>query len=274
MAVAKVECPECGKVLKPAKPLTPGKKVRCPKCGAVFTVPGTAEEETPAVQEAIRKAAPASKKAGPAKPKAAPAPEPKKPALDEDDDGAAYGMLKEPGEEEEDEEDKKPKINDVPDLEVKNPRGPATLALAMPSNLLMLWGALMCVGCLVSMAVATWPFMFTEHGTAVTPLEARKEYAKRNPPKRKPGEKEKVKRDDKEEAEPDVKYDELTTKPNGGELAVFDDLKEDDVIFRIWWAVLSVVLLIYAGIMAFSSVQMQNLEDLTAGRWPAPSWAW
>lgn len=261
MAVAKVECPECGKVLKPTKPLTPGKKVRCPKCDAVFTVPGMAEEETPAVQEAIRKAAPAAKKAAPAKPKAAPAPEPKKPVLDDDDDGGSYGVLKEPGEDEEDDEDKKPKINYVPDLEVKNPCGPATLALALPSNLLMLWGALMCVGCLVSLAVATWPFMFTEDGTAVTPAEARKEYARRNPPKKKEGEKQQLTKENKDEAEPEVKLEDLKDKPNGGERAVYDELKEDSTVFRIWWAVLSVVLLIYAGIMAFSSVKMQNLES-------------
>src|SRR5262249_35210550 len=44
MAV-KIDCPECGATLKPAKPLTPGKKVRCPKCANVFVVPGAEEEE-------------------------------------------------------------------------------------------------------------------------------------------------------------------------------------------------------------------------------------
>jgi phage FluMu protein Com len=258
MAVAKVECPECGKVLKPAKPLTPGKKVRCPKCNAVFTVPGAPEEEAPERQEAIRKAAPAAKKAAPAKPNAASPSEPKKPLLDEDDEGGTYSFVKEPGEEEdEDEEEKKPKINYVPDLEVKDPRGPATLALALPSNLLMLWGALMVVGCLGSLATATWPFMFTEDGTAVTPLEARKKYEKDHPPKDKKQQQGKK----SEEADPEVKLEDLKDKPDGGERAVYDELKEDDIIFRIWWAILSVLVLILGAFIAFSSVKMQNLES-------------
>jgi hypothetical protein len=264
MAVAKVECPECGKELKPAKPLTPGKKVRCPKCNAVFTVPGTPEDEAPARQEAISKAAPSAKKAAPAKPQVAPPAEPKKPSLDDDDDGGGgtYSFLKEPGEEEgEDEDEKTPKINYVPDLEVKDPRGPATLALALPSNLLMLWGALMVVGCLASMAVATWPFMFTEDGTAVTPLQARKEFAKKHPPKQKEGEKQQVKRENSEQADPEVKLEDLTEKPDGGERAVYEELKDDDVTFRIWWAILSVLVLILGAFIAFSSVKMQNLES-------------
>src|SRR5262252_6562983 len=36
MAVSKIICPECKKVLKPTKPLPEGKKVTCPKCGANF----------------------------------------------------------------------------------------------------------------------------------------------------------------------------------------------------------------------------------------------
>ena len=259
MPVTKVACPKCGKELKPAKPLTPGKKVRCPKCSDVFTVPGEAGDEAPAPEAAIRKAAPAARKAAPAKPKAAPPPETKKPVLDDDDDGGgAYGLVQEPGDEEDDDE-KKPKINYVPDLEVKDPRGPATLALAMPSNLLMLWGALMCVGSLLSLAVATWPFLFTEDSTAVTPLEARKKFAQTHPPKGKQGQQQNTAK--KDEAEPEVKLEDLTDKPDGGERAVYEELKEEDMWIRIWWAIGSVALFIYGGFMAFSSVKMQNLES-------------
>jgi len=264
MAVAKVECPECGKVLKPTKPLTPGKKVRCPKCDAVFTVPGAAEDEAPVVKEAIRKAgAPAPKKAAPAKPKTAPPPEPKKPSLDEDDDGGSYGIVKEPGEVSEEEEEKKPKINYVPDLEVKDPRGPATLALALPSNVLMLIGALQFFGYLVGVAVATWPFMFTEQGTSVTPLEARKEFERTHRKKVEGNQPQAAKKD---EAEPEVKFEDLTTKPDGGELAVFEELKEEDTWRRIIWAIGCVVGAALGGVTAFAAVKMQNLESYR--------WAW
>ena len=44
-----------------------------------------------------------------------------------------------------DEEDRKPKIEYAPDLTVKDPRGPASAALATPSSLITLLGAIMCV---------------------------------------------------------------------------------------------------------------------------------
>ena len=258
MAVAKVECPECGVVLKPTKPLTPGKKVRCPKCSHVFTVPG-AEEEAPLPNAAVRKAedAPLPKKAA-AKPKPAAAPAPKKPAIDDDDDGGTYGLLKEPGakDADEDEEDKKPKINYAPDLTVTDPRGPATAVLALPSNWIMLIGALICVGSIVGMAIATWPFMFTERGTSVTPLDARKEYTRRNPPKQATGQPPPLKVD-KDEAEPEVKYEDLKEP----EIAVFDEMKEEETITRVIWAVAFVLLLVFGLFMSFSSVKMTNLES-------------
>src|SRR5262245_65987179 len=100
MAVAKVECPQCGKVLKPAKPLTPGKKVRCPNCEAVFRVPGAeaAGDEAAVPQDAIRKEAPAQapKKAA-ARPQ--PAPPPGAPKLDEDEEGGIYRFIEERSEE-------------------------------------------------------------------------------------------------------------------------------------------------------------------------------
>src|SRR5262245_10623617 len=45
MSLTKLECPECGKVLKPARPVTPGKKVRCRKCEAVFVAEGDEGED-------------------------------------------------------------------------------------------------------------------------------------------------------------------------------------------------------------------------------------
>src|SRR6266542_2472637 len=117
MAVAKIDCPECGATLKPAKPLTPGKKVRCPKCDHVFVVPGAEDEEE---QEAPARKAPAKAATGKgtrdsgsgrkSPPAEEPAPPPKKKA-DEDEEGGVYGVVQEPKLEGdgEDEEDSKPK---------------------------------------------------------------------------------------------------------------------------------------------------------------------
>src|SRR5207247_632211 len=107
MAVAKIDCPECGATLKPAKPLTPGKKVRCPKCDNVFVVPGAEieeEQEVPArkarVDKVSRKSAPAEE----------PAPPPQMKPLDDEDEGGIYGLVQEPDEEKAAQEERKPKV--------------------------------------------------------------------------------------------------------------------------------------------------------------------
>ena len=42
-----VSCPQCGAVLKPVKPLTPGQKVKCPKCGTGFTYQAAPQSDKP-----------------------------------------------------------------------------------------------------------------------------------------------------------------------------------------------------------------------------------
>src|SRR2546428_8720790 len=98
MAVAKIDCPECGATLKPAKPLRPGKKVRCPKCDNVFVVPGgeDEDEEVPA-RKTKAAAGKVTRKPAPA-PEPPPPPPPVKPV--DDEGGGVYGLLKEPGAEE------------------------------------------------------------------------------------------------------------------------------------------------------------------------------
>src|SRR5438034_5487153 len=100
MAVSRISCPECDAVLKPAKPVPVGKKVKCPRCGSTFTV----TEEVPADGAAPRKAearpkpAPAERRgvSPPVKKKPAPArPAPKRPA-DEDEEGGAYAVVRDP----------------------------------------------------------------------------------------------------------------------------------------------------------------------------------
>ena len=39
MASAKLTCPECKTVLRPSKPVAPGKKIKCPKCAGIAPIP-------------------------------------------------------------------------------------------------------------------------------------------------------------------------------------------------------------------------------------------
>jgi hypothetical protein len=50
-------CPECGKVLRSAKPIPAGKKITCPTCTAVFPMPEPDDEDTAAVSEKPRRPA-------------------------------------------------------------------------------------------------------------------------------------------------------------------------------------------------------------------------
>ena len=264
MAVAKIDCPECGATLKPAKPLTPGKKVRCPKCDHVFVVPGAEDEEE---QQAPARKAPAKAAAGKGRksaPPEEPAAPPKKKA-DEDEDGGVYGVIQEPkagGDSEDEEDDGKPKIEYVPNLEVKDPRGPATAALAIPSNGILGFGALLCILSVVSFCVAIWPFLFTKWSTAVTPYEAKKEYDKRNPKK---GKQENQKSEKKEEEDSfpdqDAIMEEIDKKGNEKMRAVWDELVDDDRETRIIWACISVVAAAFFLVTAYAGVKMQNIES-------------
>jgi hypothetical protein len=138
MALTKLVCPECGKVLRPAKPVPAGRKVRCPKCEAVF-VAGEEEDD-----EADEDEKPAAKKKQPAaKAKAAEAPAKKKAAGDDEEEGTY--VLKRDADDDED----KPKINYVPNTKVKDLRGPAVQILTAPTNLLIRSGFVGVLGCIV-----------------------------------------------------------------------------------------------------------------------------
>jgi uncharacterized Zn finger protein (UPF0148 family) len=149
MALTKLVCPECSKVLRPARPVAPGKKVRCPKCEFVF-VAGEDEDEDDAEEEEERpkKKKPAAKAAAPAK-KAPPA---KKPADGEEEEGA-YGIA---GGGEEDDEGK-PKISYAPDSSVKDLRGPAVAIVTPPTNLLIRSGFIGVFGCIVLLLLLAIP---------------------------------------------------------------------------------------------------------------------
>src|SRR5947209_4153601 len=101
--MAKITCPECGNVMRPAKPLKAGKRVKCSECGADFLVEDEVEEARPA--KTAKATAKAAAKADPAPPKKKKKAEKKddkpakpadgKPSFDDDeDDGpATYGYI-------------------------------------------------------------------------------------------------------------------------------------------------------------------------------------
>ncbi len=157
MAVTKLTCPECSTVLRPAKPLPPGKKVKCPRCDTVFTSGGDDEEPDQEEERPNRAARKAPARAGAAKAKTGKA----KGARDEapkksgDDDEGAYKFL----DDKKDEEDK-PEINYAPDMSIKDLRGPAVAILMSPSNKLALMGILGVFGWLALIVMLMIPALF------------------------------------------------------------------------------------------------------------------
>lgn len=137
MSLTQLECPECGKVLKPARPVTPGKKVRCPKCEAVFVAAG----DTEGIKAEKDEDGPRKKKAGPA---AKTKPDDKKASAEEEEEGA-YGLIRDS----EEDEANRPKIKYAPDTSVKDLRGPAVATLTNPTNWLIRSGFIGVFGCLV-----------------------------------------------------------------------------------------------------------------------------
>jgi hypothetical protein len=157
MAVTKITCPECDAVLKPAKPLTPGKRVKCPKCGHPMTIPDDEPEPAPpkkAKVDGVKKKS-ADKRV---KEKSASSKPPEKAAArsghDEDDEGGAtYGFVQE-------EEKEGPGINYAPDTSIKDLRGPAQAAVVKPTNFVILMGALGFFGWLIFLIVLLVPVCF------------------------------------------------------------------------------------------------------------------
>jgi hypothetical protein len=252
MPVSKLNCPECDALLRPAKPLPAGKSVKCPKCGASFMVPGQAEE--------IKKGKPSAdrpKSAPPPKSPAAAATPPKKPAYDDDDDGPeTYSFEKQPEAEKEPEEDelddddeeegddnkkksKKPDLAFMPDLSVKDPRGPAQAAVISPSNILMLAGFCGCVLNLAYVLVLGWPLFFSEH--LLDPADV---------PLGKDKEKDKILK---------LEWDKVTDEQK----TVIEDAIDETLPWVIGEMVLGFVGMAYFGFVIYCGVKMQNLESYT-----------
>ncbi|MCS6851159.1 MAG: zinc-ribbon domain-containing protein [Gemmataceae bacterium] len=138
MAGPKYTCPECKAVLRPAKPLTPGKKVRCPKCEAIFTV----EEEgrAPAVAAA-------------------------RPPRNEDDEGGTYGLFDHTDEEAEGKGRKVDYEESLRDKFPKSKRGPAQALATGPSNWLLGTGLLFAFVSLGLILYWGFPLVFSDHLT-------------------------------------------------------------------------------------------------------------
>jgi hypothetical protein len=175
MPVAKLTCPACQAVLKPSKPLNPGKKVKCPRCGAGFEVPGAdtgvmaAKAMTPpepAQPEAppeppvpVQLLSDDDEDTGPATYRFAdePEPAPKRHALDDyDDDDDDYE-----DDEDDDDPNKKADLSVIPDLTVKDPRGIAQEMLMRPSNYMMLFTVLDFIWTLIVMGYFLIPVFFS-----------------------------------------------------------------------------------------------------------------
>jgi hypothetical protein len=173
MELTKLTCPECGKVIKPARPVAEGKKIRCPKCDSVFVagedepdevVPVKKPKKKEAEDGAIKKSKvasaekPSKKDAGkkPAAEKKAEKPPEKKPGLDdEDDDGPmTYGFVKE----EKDEDT--PDIDYAPDTSIKDPRGPAQAIVMQPTNYMLMSGIFGFIGYVILLCIILIPYLF------------------------------------------------------------------------------------------------------------------
>jgi hypothetical protein len=160
MAAPKLICPECETVLRPARPVAPGKKIKCPRCDTVFVAGGDEDEDDPPPRKAASRKASPDKGRKPAPKAKAPAAKeaPKKPAGDDDDDGGVYGTVKEESEEEK--EEKKPKITYAPDMSIKDLRGPAQSIVMGPSNKLAVCGFFGFAGWLVLIVLLLIPALF------------------------------------------------------------------------------------------------------------------
>ena len=97
-----------------------------------------------------------------AKPAAAPAPAPTKPADDDEDDLAAYGVVKETEDEERLAQKNKPVFGAVRDKFKRSARGPAAALMVMPSTLLLGQGVLTSLSGLAMLIIGLWPLIFTD----------------------------------------------------------------------------------------------------------------
>lgn len=232
MVSARITCPDCKSVLKPAKPVPDGKKVVCPKCGSKFLTPGLVEEEPPHKKPPTKKSAKAAVKKSEGSSRS-------KKRHDDDDDGdGIYSYVSE-----EKAAEDKPDIVYAPDMSIKDLRGPAQEAVVVPSNYIMLIGGLCCLSNIFLICVMFWPMVFADsviinwqgflekhHGgdkTAASRVSAYKEYK-------------------------DVKDEDLE---------ILHEAEDKERVKRFIMMGVFIFLLIYNGIQIVGAVKAQNLES-------------
>jgi predicted Zn finger-like uncharacterized protein len=247
MASARITCPDCKSVLRPAKLVPDGKKVKCPKCGKMFTTPGLMEEEDrprkkeTTKKEAIQKEVSKKKSAKAAIKKAGSPPPSAKPSGDDDDDGGAiYSYISEGEKADED----KPDIEYAPDMSIKDLRGPAQAAVVAPSNYMLLIGGVSCLCNIFIICYSFWPMVFSD---SVVNWQAvlEKHYkgkGDKNAESRIGGIKE---------------YKDLKDQ----DLEIVHDAEHEEYIYRFILMGSYILVLIYNGITIIGAVKMQNLES-------------
>lgn len=266
MASARITCPDCKSVLRPAKPVPDGKKVKCPKCGNTFTTPGLVEEifEVEAVEELPRKKAsakkePEKKKKAAVKKAASDKPPPKKTAYEEEEEesGGIYAFVasdrpKVEEDEDDEEEEKRPEINYAPDMSIKDLRGPAQAAVVTPTNLMMLIGGLSALCNIFLICWSFWPMVFSE--SVVDYYKVLKAHYK--------DDKNALQRIEGYKEFKDVKDKDLDIVQDANERAVFDFwVGGFPPLGRLWMIVFFILLLIYSAIATMGAAKMQNLES-------------
>jgi hypothetical protein len=229
--VSKLTCPECHKVLRPAKPLAIGKKVKCPRCETVF-VAVEDEEEAEAPKARTRDEGRARTGGGGKPPAAKPARKKAEAKKPEREEIGTYGYVQE----DEDPEDR-PQIYYGHDTSIKDLRGPARTLCVKPSNLLLISGLVGAIGWLVLILMLVIPVVFP-----IT--ESKDEYQPWRPP-------------DPSKAAA-KKKDPSFYEIWGVDAAYFT--KKPWYLFMVSLIPLALGF-VYSGLTAYGGVQMQNLES-------------
>lgn len=276
MASARITCPDCKSVLRPAKPVPDGKKVKCPKCGNTFTTPGLVEEvevveaveeveEVPRKKSSIKKASDKTKKAA-IKKAASPKPPPKKTAYEEEEEESAgiYAFVssdrpKVEGEEE-DEEKKRPEINYAPDMSIKDLRGPAQAAVVKPSNFMMLILGLSALCNLFLICWSFWPMVFSE--SVVDWYKVLHKHYSSQPDMSDSQRKSAMQRIQNYKEFKDLDEKDRNIVSDADEAAVYNFwVGGFPPMGRVWMIGLFILLFIYNAIAMIGAVKMQNLES-------------
>ncbi len=150
-----ISCPECGAVLRPAKPLPAGKSVKCPKCGAGFAIGARNSRSADARVSPARPAPSPVKK----KPSAGPAPAPVAPIApvmpgDDEEGGGIYSVAT--GKE----HDGGIEIDYAPDVGIRDLRGPAVMEIVNPTNKMILVAATGFLGWVAFLVIMIIPILF------------------------------------------------------------------------------------------------------------------